>query len=329
MTGDFKPRFDGVLRAFLDRQRPGAERVGGAAIALLEAVCEFTLRGGKRTRPWLTCLAYTGLGGAETARAEIAACSIELMQTFLLIHDDVIDRSDRRRGAATVHRRFEASAGDAHAGVSMAILAGDLACGLGAEAIRDAGFDAQRTARALALYHAVVIDECYGQATDTAGVQTSAEVLRVFHYKTTRYTIEGPLHTGAILAGAGDETLEGLSEFAEPLGAAFQLRDDILDLYGDPATTGKPVGTDVLEGKRTLLALDAIEHAPEAQAALDAGDVPRMQALVRETGALARAELRVAEWLDAACVALPRCGLADAEGRQLQVLARKLAVRDQ
>ena len=321
MTGDFKARFDPVLAAFIDRQRAGAERVGPPALALWEAVRTFTMRGGKRTRPWLSALAYAGLGGSAQERAWVAACSIELMQTFLLVHDDVMDRSDTRRGGPTVHRAFEARSGDAHAGVSQAILVGDLASAYGAEAIRDAGFDPVTTARAMALYHQIVVDECYGQALDTVGADTEAQVLSVFHFKTTRYTIEGPLHLGAVLAGTDD--LQPLSDFARPLGLAFQLRDDVLDLFGDPALTGKPVGTDVREGKTTLLVLDA-----GAEALLATRDVPAMQAAVRTSGALDRATERCEAWLAESLVALDACGFAEPQRTELVTLAEHLVRRD-
>ncbi len=325
----FKAEIDPVLRIFLDDQRAGAERVGPPALALWAAVREFSLRGGKRLRPLLVELAYGGLGGTERARTLRAACSIELMQTFLLVHDDVMDRSDQRRGAATVHRHFEQTTGDAHEGEALAILAGDLASAYGAEAIRSAGFGPEVTARALVLYHEIVTDECYGQALDMAGAQSDEDALRIFHFKTTRYTIEGPLHLGAVLASAPSETLTALSAFARPLGAAFQLRDDVLDLFGDEAVTGKPVGTDVREGKRTLLVLEALgDAAAEVEAALDEGDVVTMQALVRETGALSRAQARMAGWLDEARAALPACGLAEAQRETLNAIADYLVGRE-
>ena len=329
LAAEFKAELDPVLGVFLDDQRAGAERAGPPAVALWAAVREFTLRGGKRLRPLLVDLAYGGLGGAERDRTLCAACSIELMQTFLLAHDDVMDRSDHRRGAPTLHRGFEQATGDAHEGEALAILAGDLANAYGAEAIRCAGFDPEVTARALALYHQIVADECYGQALDMASAQSDDDVLRVFHYKTTRYTIEGPLHLGAVLARAPDPTLDALSAFARPLGAAFQLRDDVLDLFGDPASTGKPVGTDVREGKRTLLVLDALRAAPgEVEAALGARDVEAVRRLVREVGALERAQRRMDAWLEQARGALDACGLADPQRATLEAVADHLVGRE-
>ncbi len=333
----FKAAFEEELRRLLAERRAEAARVGDAAVRICDAAAELSLRGGKRLRPYLMELAYAGLGGSEPGRLLRAACSIELMQTFLLIHDDVMDRADTRRGKPTVHVLL--ADGDPHRGEALAILAGDAAAAWGALAIREAGFGVADTARAGAIYQQIVADECYGQALDvdleTRADFGEAELLAVLHYKTTRYTVEGPLHLGAVLAGADDAILSRLSAVARPLGAAFQLRDDVLGLFGDESQTGKSVGGDVTEGKRTLLvhdtyALASAAEAAEVRAALgDPGaDVARVQAIVRGCGALERANARMATWLEEARVALDEVGLAAPQRDLLLALADHLVGRE-
>jgi len=333
----FRGEMNQELADFFAARRPGAAAVGEAALTLWEAARELTLRGGKRLRPFLVELAYTGLGGQGRDKVLRAACSIELMQTFLLVHDDVMDRAAVRRGGPTVHLQL-APPGDPHHGESLAILVGDLASAYGARAIQEAGFGAEATSRALALYHEVVADECYGQALDLATATrdaTEAEALAVLHYKTTRYTVEGPLHLGAALAGADEATLTSLSAVARPLGAAFQLRDDLLGVFGDPAETGKPVGDDLHEGKRTLLVVDALATAtPTGVVTLrstlgdpDADLAPALE-VIRQCGALDRAQVRLDEWLEEAEAALDACGLAPRQRELLASLGAHLARRD-
>jgi geranylgeranyl diphosphate synthase type I len=165
-----------------------------------------------------------------------------------------------------------------------------------------------------------------------------ADALRVATLKTGKYTVEGPLHLGAAAAGASPQLLEALSSYAIPLGEAFQLRDDVLGVFGDPDRTGKPVGEDLRDGKRTLLVVLAMLAATDEQAAplrrglgdrdLDEAGVAALRAVIVETGALARVEERIAERRNAACAALRFTALRVEAGAALEELAERVTRRD-
>lgn len=247
-------------------------------VELADVLLDLTRAPGKRMRPVLTWVAYEGLGGTSTPDAVRTFCALELLQSFLLIHDDVMDRSELRRGRPTVHReyasRYRGRMPDVdHFGQTMAILAGDVAAHEALLLLSQSPCPSERITRAITCYAQAVLDVCYGQALDILlserplGELVEEEVLRVAEYKTARYSTELPLHLGAILAGAGEEVLDLLSAYAIPIGIAFQLQDDLLGTFGDQATTGKSAQSDLQDGKRTLLLLKAWQSADDAQRA--------------------------------------------------------------
>jgi geranylgeranyl diphosphate synthase type I len=186
-----------------------------------------------------------------------------------------MDGSDVRRGAPSAHRRFEAlldkAPDPAGFGVGAAILLGDLCLVWADEMLHTSGFDAAALGRADWYFDAVRTEVIAGQYLDLVA-QASGEpdmdrALRVLRFKSAKYTVERPLHVGAALAGAGQELIDGLSAYGLPIGEAFQLRDDLLGVFGDPAVTGKPAGDDLREGKRTVLIAYAVSHASEVQLA--------------------------------------------------------------
>jgi geranylgeranyl diphosphate synthase type I len=248
---------------------------------------------------------------ADDATLVTAAASLELLHACALVHDDVMDASATRRGRPAAHVRFARShreqgwSGNPEAyGTGAAILLGDLLLSWADEMFRTAGFSPEAVARATPYLDACKTEVVAGQFLDLAGQAIGEssvhEALRVVRYKSAKYTVERPLHLGAALAGAGPETIDALSTYALPVGEAFQLRDDVLGVFGDPAVTGKPAGDDLREGKRTVLVAHAYERATvEQRAALDGGlgdpalttaAVDRLRAVIRETGALAQVE---------------------------------------
>ena len=233
--------------------------------------------------------------------------ALELIQACALIHDDVIDRSDSRRGRPSTHRAVAKQHADAglggdaeHYGVSAAVLLGDLALAW-ADDLYAAGAQALGAVdRSLPVWRSMRTEVLSGQLLDlvaTAAVSSdpaaqAADALRINRFKTAAYTVERPLHLGAALAGAGPETVAALRTYGADVGIAFQLRDDLLGVYGDPAVTGKPAGDDLLEGKRTLLLATArAALSGELLAELDAGigaadaDPVRLAAIITGTGA--------------------------------------------
>jgi len=298
--------------------------------------------GGKRLRPAFCTWGYLAGGGQELEPALRAAASLELLQACALVHDDVMDDSDLRRGRPAAHRRFATMhrgagwLGDSQRfGDGSAILLGDLCLSWADEMLFRSGFDADALGRAKRVYDVMRTELMAGQYLDlleqARGGGSVQRSLLVVRFKSAKYTIERPLHLGAALAGAGGDLADALSEYGLPLGEAFQLRDDVLGVFGDPAETGKPAGDDLREGKRTLLVATAMERAtPEHEAHLREGlgdphlspaAIDDLRAIIRATGALDAVEAVIAERTEQAVAALDRAGLDDAVRRALGELA--------
>jgi geranylgeranyl diphosphate synthase type I len=340
---------DSALVCVFEEFIPQAVHADPSALEIIDAVRDFTCGPGKRVRPILMRVAYEGFGGTERDSIVRASCALELMQTFFLLHDDIMDRSDLRRGRPTVHReyaaRYRQRVEDAdHFGQAMAILAGNLAGQQAVLLLSQGPFPSDRIARVLARYAEIALDVCYGQALDMLLPQkslaetTEAEILRVAEYKTARYTTEGPLHLGAILAGADEQDLAHLSAYAVPVGIAFQMQDDLLGMFGDEMTIGKPADSDLLEGKRTLLVLNAWRRAdPTQRAQLEhnlgnadatAAELGSMREIVESTGArIATVEL-MGQFVDAAKASLAQAPFTPGMAGFLSDLADYVARRD-
>ncbi|GHA47253.1 geranylgeranyl pyrophosphate synthase [Streptomyces spiroverticillatus] len=253
---------------------------------------DFVLNGGKRLRPTLCCLGYSAVTGRDPTPPVLrAAASLELFHAFALIHDDVMDQSATRRGVPTLHHslgpdpgpdrhprpaashRYPPSTG--HDGICRAILVGDLAFAWSDQILHSSGLTPQQLQDVRPLVNAMRTEVMGGQYLDVAAARQDgrdlAAALRVIRHKTAKYTIERPLHLGAILGGATEQQLRDLTDYALPLGEAFQLRDDLLGVFGDPAVTGKSRLDDLREGKRTvLMALALRAAAPTHQRRLHA-----------------------------------------------------------
>jgi geranylgeranyl diphosphate synthase type I len=296
------PAVEAELARLLDARVDAAKALGADAAALVDAVRALALRGGKRLRAVLLAAAHEAAGG-EAARVVMAAVAVELLQTYLLIHDDVMDGDELRRGGPSVHAMLRERFGGARSGESGAILAGDLACSLAQQALLAVPVPAERLASAAKELGRMQEEVVYGQLLDLrAEPATSAEVERTYALKTGSYTVRGPLLIGAVLAGAKRALIEAMERFAEPLGVAFQLRDDLLGTFGDPTRIGKPVGRDLREGKRTSLVVELEAGDAETRALLGrvlgvAGaadaDVRALVARMEACGARRRVEQRI------------------------------------
>ncbi|MFD0070821.1 polyprenyl synthetase family protein, partial [Streptomyces sp. NPDC127574] len=243
-----------------------------------------------------------------------AAASLEMFDASMLIHDDIIDASDTRRGHPTVHRQT---------GTDAAILIGDLALILADDLLHSAGFTPDQLTSALRVANRLRADTVYGQYLDVlhAG-QPPAELepaLAITHYKTAKYTIEGPLLLGAALAGADDGLRDTLSAYGIPVGEAFQLRDDLLGVFGDPNTTGKPALDDLREGKATVLMALALQNADPPQHSIlrrHVGDphltheaAAQICTILTDTGARTTVENMIAQRRQSALTLLNTAGL--------------------
>jgi geranylgeranyl diphosphate synthase type I len=314
------------LRDVLDQVEGDIRAVAPDAMPMFEAARDLTLRGGKRLRPALLSAAVECIApGAYPHAATDLGAALELFQTYLLIHDDWMDNDPVRRGAPSVHVRLARHYRDVHLGASTAILAGDMLCALTHEIVGSIEVPAPRRRAVVLAFGRMEREVILGQCLD---VTRHPDVARIHDLKTGSYTVRGPLLLGAALAGASPGAVRALETFAEPLGLAFQLRDDILGAFGSEAETGKPVGGDFREGKNTLLVAHARAHLSELdRSELDAilgnrdasdADVARARALLEQSGARAHAESVVASLRDRCLSALDTPELLP-QGRALLV----------
>ncbi|WP_018353507.1 polyprenyl synthetase family protein [Longispora albida] len=331
-TSLFRHRVSAALEGFLAAQHARLGTIDPALIPVAETLAEFVLGGGKRMRPAFAYWGFRGAGGTDTD--EVVAClsALELVQASALIHDDVMDSSDTRRGLPAVHRRFatlhsaEGWAGDPESfGQSAAILLGDLCLSWSDEMFDGSGADPVAVARARPLFDEMRTEVTAGQYLDVLAVATRDTSLerasKIAVYKSAKYTVERPILIGGALAGAPASLMASYSAYGLPLGEAFQLRDDVLGVFGDPAVTGKPAGDDLREGKRTYLVAAAMAagSAAEREAVstllgdpgLDEPGIDRLREIIVSTGALAAAEARIAELTAAAYAALEAAEVAD------------------
>lgn len=260
LAAGIKRDVDARLTRLLDARLVAARAIGPEFAELVAAVRDLSLRGGKRLRAALLIAGYR----AASARASLdpaldAGVALELLQSYFLIHDDWMDGDTVRRGGPAVHVMLGKRFGSSALGERAGILAGDYAAALAADTIARVAAAPPRLARVGAAFAEMQLDVVAGQQLDLLGKSASFEA--VYTLKTTAYTVRGPLRIGALLGGASPPILDAIDRFSHPIGIAFQLRDDVLGAFGDPAQTGKPLGTDLRTGKRTLLLDLALQRA--------------------------------------------------------------------
>jgi geranylgeranyl diphosphate synthase type I len=316
--------------------------VDAAMVEPLAALRDLVAVGGKRLRPAFCFWAFVGAGGDPDDRLIVdVGAALELLHAFALVHDDVMDGSVLRRGLPAVHRRFaERHRADAQHGESRrfgegaAILVGDFAF-----VYADVLF-APAPPSARPIFDELRIELCVGQFLDLAasadGRPDLARAELIERYKSAKYTVERPLHLGAAIAGQLPRLREPLSAVGVPLGRAFQLRDDLLGIFGDPAITGKPVGEDLREGKLTPLLAAAAARDPQIREVLDSrGEAVLDDATVRDfqrslvaSGAVDDAERAIEQLVTEALAALDAAPLTQPARDALAYLARFVAWRD-
>lgn len=272
----FKEKFDPLLLEFLDKKITEAEGIDSQAADLTREIKRMAQTGGKRIRPAFMFYAYKASGGKDEEAAIYTSQALELFHTFALIHDDIIDRSDTRRGAPTAHTYFQSLHGKqnligdaAHFGLASAILAGDLALSYAHEVFVTSSFSDEAIRTAQRYYNLLWMEVILGEQLDTLGGMkkdvAEKDILTMLALKSGKYTIERPLHIGAALADASDKVFQGFTGYGIPLGQAFQIQDDILGMFGTEEKIGKPVTSDIAEGKKTLLIIKAVEQGNKTQ----------------------------------------------------------------
>jgi geranylgeranyl diphosphate synthase, type I len=317
---------EGRLSSWLDARVAEARGRGSEVGLVADGVRQLTMRGGKRLRAVLLAATYEACGGVGGAEAvACAGAALELFQTYLLTHDDLIDGDEVRRGGPSLPARMREHFGAASAS-AMSILAGDLAGAWAQRLFLELELPPERVGRAALELARVHEDVIAGQVLDVRGAASDARAVEAMHaLKTASYSVRGPVRIGARLAGASEDRIHALAAFAEPLGVAFQLRDDVLGLFGDPDTMGKS-SNDLREGKRTALVVEALRDG-SAAAALDRvlgrrgasdADVREAVARIAGCGALGRIEARIAELAADARSALVGTGLAPGDRALLE-----------
>ena len=328
---DLRARVQLIIEGILEQEGAVLARAGDDLAPLVSALTGL-MTGGKRLRP---AFCYWGWRGALTDSsvepspeldhaAMRAAASLEFLQGCALIHDDVMDGSDTRRGLpaahhhfATLHRGSGWLGSPENFGVGAAILLGDLCLSWADQVLMSSGMPIEPLMRAKSVYDEMRTELMAGQYLDlleqARGGGSVPRALQVVRYKSAKYTIERPLHIGAALAGASQELFDAYTAYGLPLGEAFQLRDDVLGVFGDPAQTGKPAGDDLREGKRTVLIAMAYDAASDAQAAtlrahlgdpvLDMDGIDALREIIEDTGALRSTERMIEEKLAEALTA--------------------------
>ena len=357
------------IDTFLDRQRPHLSQVASD----LDPFARFAgdlLRGGKRFRALFCYWGWQSVAGLASsfdplpgkpdekllASVVTASAGLELFHAAALVHDDIMDKSDTRRGMPATHRRFEELhreggwLGDpATFGTSAALLFGDILLSWSDELVDDAldslpTRDAARVARrefnrmkteVTAGQYLDILEENAWGSMDESDLVDRAQ--RVIVYKSAKYSVEAPLTIGGAMVGGTDEHLAALRAFGLPLGIAYQLRDDLLGVFGDPSVTGKPAGDDLREGKRTLLVATARQTLPPSSVRLldellgdpdlDDDQIRMLQATIRESGAVDAIEESITDQVGRANQALMGAPLAPSAKAQLSKLADTVTKR--
>ncbi len=304
----FKARIDPRIAAYFDSVIEQSRKEDALIEEALLAVKGLALAGGKRLRPAFMYYAYLACGGKDLDRMLTTSMAVEFLHLFLLVHDDIIDHDDMRHGIPTLHRQYAAigkhhfgETESDHFGVSIALIMGDMLMAFGNDILFRSGFPEKRVLQSLTRLQGIVSSTVIGQGQDIymgyKKSSTESEIIRMYQNKTAKYTVEGPMHIGASLAGASEEVIRMFSRYAIPIGTAFQIRDDILGVFGAEEKLGKPVGSDIKEGKRTLLVSRALSEGTRVQGkalegillkgpSLSAADREVFREIIRETGSL-------------------------------------------
>ncbi|HVU71716.1 MAG TPA: polyprenyl synthetase family protein [Mycobacteriales bacterium] len=342
MSADLRDRVGAALSAFLADQTKHLDAMSDDLRDVTDALNDLVLTGGKRLRPAFCYWGAVGAGAPDTDGLITAVASLELLHACALIHDDVMDGSDTRRGLPSAHRRFAGRhrAGGWHGdpdafGVAGAILLGDLALVWADRMLAGAELPPEALRRAQPVYDDMRTELMAGQYLDVLeqalGGGSVDRALRVARYKSAKYTVERPLQLGAALAGADGGIAAAYSAYGLPVGEAFQLRDDVLGVFGDPEETGKPAGDDLREGKRTALIASALEAAGPEQVVvmrrhlgdphLDARGVADLRTVITETGALARVEALIEQRTEESLAAVRSAPITADARKALEELA--------
>jgi geranylgeranyl diphosphate synthase type I len=328
-----REQVDAILERFFASKASEATSLSPLAIELVTEVRDLTMRGGKRLRPIVTAAAYRAAGGGRDVSPTLeVGAALELLQTYLLIHDDWMDEDRERRGGPAVHYAFQQRHRHDHLGASLGILAGDLASTFGWELLIEGRFPEGRRDEGLSLFVKIQKEVFAGQQLD---LMANADVERMHDLKTGSYTTRGPAELGGLLANADEAGMNALRAWSAPVGVAFQLRDDLLGTFGSAQQTGKP-GDDLRHGKQNAVVGAFQKLGPTAaQSALvesvwgraDASDEEIRAATEVLGAAKAEVEARLGFLADEARSALAASPFDDDAKQMLEAVTQRLTDR--
>jgi geranylgeranyl diphosphate synthase, type I len=347
---EFRTAIAEILETFIASKQAELAPVGSDLAPLFHTARTY-VDSGKRLRPAFAYWGWRAAGGSASKphRIHTAGAAIELVHASALVHDDLMDESATRHGQPTAHRQFanirptrSVARQTAEFGEMAAILLGDMLLSWSDELLGQSGFKPKALARGRVYFDKLRTEVVAGQYLDvlaqTNPHSTVSDAMRVIRYKSAKYTVERPLQFGAALAKGSKPLLRALSSYGLPLGEAFQLRDDMLGVFGDPRETGKPAGDDIRDGKRTLLIARALDRADSAQRKVldanfgqprvDAKGIAAVQSVLHDTGAVTAVETVIDELTSAALAALKDAPIEDPDVCQaLEVLTDRATNR--
>ncbi|MFH1649121.1 MAG: polyprenyl synthetase family protein [Candidatus Woesearchaeota archaeon] len=326
----YKKEIEDELRLFFKQIKKDVKfpEVLGA----LDKLEDYTMRGGKRIRAILIVVGYLACGGKNIKEIVKVSTSAELLQSFLLIHDDIIDEDDLRRGGSTVHASFRQKYNQ-RISESLAMITGDLSICYTLEPVLNSSFSDSLKLEAIREIMNTTKTTCFGQILDEYGELKEVDekfVESIQINKTANYTIAKPLVLGAKLAGASNEVIEGLSEFGLSLGRAFQIRDDILGVFGDEKKLGKPVGSDLVEGKKTLLIIRANSKFINSMIGKDLNEkeIEKIREIIISSGSLYYSKKLIEELIEKAKKALDKVNIKSEQKKFLMEIADYIGKRE-
>ncbi len=334
---NFREKFEPFLQDYFDEKFRQAGKIDPTTQEAVGMIRDYTLSGGKRIRPAFLYYSYLATGGKNSEKALKAGIAVELLHSFFLIHDDIIDKDASRHGTATIHERYKKIAqkhnfakDKVHFGNSMAMIVGDMAMPTTYEIILNQKFPDKITLRVIKQIQKIIFATIAGEMLDvTMGYKnkvTEKQILEMQERKTAHYTFEGPTHLGCILAEAEEPYFSLFSKYALPLGKTFQIKDDILGIFGIEKEIGKTVGSDITEGKKTLLVLKALEKGCEKQKKfikrclgkknISKKEIEKFKKVIRETGSLEYSENLAKNFAQEALVALKKIDFKNAQAKE-------------
>jgi geranylgeranyl diphosphate synthase, type I len=287
----YKKEIEFELKKFLNSKCIEAKKVSSQLYSLIRIFENFTLRGGKRLRGILTILSYTGCNKKKSNDIIKIAAAIEILHSFLLVHDDIMDDDSVRRNGLTVHKAFENKYDSSDIGKALSIVIGDIAQSYAIELILSTSFNDSVKLNVITELNSMIKKCCYGQLMDVMGGILNVNeffIKNIHQYKTAYYSVAGPMGIGALLAKADKNTIKNLTEIGIKIGLAFQLRDDILGVFGSQKEIGKPVGSDLIQGKKTMLILKSksVYVNKKIGSKLKKNEIIKIRNIIRDSGSL-------------------------------------------